>query len=229
MPRMRLLVVDDDPHFRSYVSRGLRESGHECEVASGGVEARALLGTTSQPPFDLVLLDVMMPDMSGWTFIEEIRRRELQIPVIFVTARDAVAERVKGLNLGASDYIIKPFAFAELLARMEAVLRTSHCQTPLRVADLTIDRTRRTVQRAGRTVELSPREFDLLLVLARHPHAVMARDKLLADVWGIAFDPGTNVVDVHIARLRRKLGEPALIHTAPRHGYAFLQPERSGA
>ena len=229
MPRMRLLIVDDDPHFRSYVSQGLRESGHECDVAAGGAEALGLLGTTSQSPFDLILLDVMMPDMSGWTFIEEIRRREQQVPVIFVTARDAVDERVKGLTLGASDYIIKPFAFAELLARMEAVLRTSQSQTPLRVADLTIDRTRRSVQRNGRTVDLSPREFDLLIALARHPHAVLTRDKLLADVWGIAFDPGTNVVDVHIARLRRKLGEPALIHTAPRHGYSFLQPEASEA
>jgi len=167
---MRLLVVDDDPKFRSYISNGLRESGCECATAADGDAAMKMLEAPGAAPFDLILLDVMMPVQNGWDLLHDLRERGRETPVIFVTARDAVEERVKGLKLGADDYIIKPFAFDELLA---------------------------------------------------HHDQVLTRAQLLHEVWGIDFDPETNVVDVHVARLRRKLdrhGKP-LIHTVRGEGY----------
>ena len=170
---------------------------------------------------------VMMPGPSGWDFLAGYREQNGETPVIFVTARHAVADRVKGLRLGADDYIIKPFEFAELLARIEAVVRR-RSPSEIVVGDLRLDLERRIVERAGARIEISPREFDLLLFMARSPGKVLSREELLREVWGIDFDPGTNVVNVQIARLRRKLAfhGPELINTVKGHGYVLAEPER---
>ncbi len=218
---MRILVVDDDAKLRGYVSVGLRESGHACETAADGAEALRVLTRPGAEPFDAILLDVMMPGRDGWELLHDLRAAGRETPVIFVTARDAVQERVKGLQLGADDYIIKPFAFEELLARIEAVVRRRNALGPVEYADLRVDAARRAVWRAGKPVELSPREFDLLRTLLLHREKVVTRTDLLKQVWGIEFDPGTNVVDVHVARLRRKLerqGRP-LVRTVRGEGY----------
>ncbi|MBL8857258.1 MAG: response regulator transcription factor [Planctomycetes bacterium] len=219
---MRLLIIDDDPKFRTYISSGLRESGIECETAADGQAGLDVLAE-SKLPFDLILLDVMMPKREGWEVLSDLREKGRETPVIFVTARDAVEERVKGLQLGADDYIIKPFAFAELLARVEAVVRRRKSMLPIEYADLKLDMANRAVWRGGRALDLSPREFDLLRILTTNHDRVMSRSELLAAVWGIHFDPETNVVDVHIARLRRKLdGEhKPLIHTVRGEGYVL--------
>lgn len=223
---MRLLVIDDDPKFRSYISTGLRESGVECETAEDGAKALELL-ENSDRPFDVILLDVMMPNRDGWEVLHDLRAKGRETPVIFVTARDAVEERVKGLQLGADDYIIKPFAFVELLARVEAVVRRRKSMLPIEYGDLKLDLATRAVWRGGRAIDLSPREFDLLRVLATNHDKVMTRSELLAAVWGIHFDPETNVVDVHIARLRRKLEANArpLIQTVRGEGYVLAARE----
>jgi DNA-binding response OmpR family regulator len=221
---MRLLVVDDDPKFRSYISSGLKESGIECATAADPDEALLTLQQEGRA-FDLILLDVMMPAKSGWDLLFDLREQGRETPVIFVTARDAVEERVKGLKLGADDYVIKPFAFSELLARIEAVIRRRQSLAPVEVFDLRLDLVRRQVTRGGRAIDLSPREFDLLLALVRASGKVLARSELLREVWNIDFDPGTNVVDVHIGRLRRKIdriGSP-LIHTVRGEGYRLSE------
>ena len=218
---MRCLVVDDDPKFRSYISSGLQQSGIECRTASDGAAALAVLESPAEAAFDLILLDVMMPVKSGWELLHELRDKGRETPVIFVTARDAVEERVRGLKLGADDYIIKPFAFEELLARIDAVIRRRQSLPPLRLGDLELDLGRRLARLGGQTIELSPREFDVLRWLVQHPERVVSRSELLREVWGIDFDPETNVVDVHVARLRRKLERTgaAVIQTSRGEGY----------
>ncbi|MBI5432689.1 MAG: response regulator transcription factor [Planctomycetes bacterium] len=219
---MRLLIVDDDPKFRTYISSGLQESGIETATAADGEAALSILKSDPRA-FDLILLDVMMPAKTGWDLLMEIRQQGRETPVIFVTARDSVEERVKGLRLGADDYVIKPFAFNELVARIEAVIRRRKSLAPIEIADLRLDLAKRQVLRSGKPIDLSPREFDLLLALARANGKVLTRADLLRDVWSIDFDPGTNVVDVHIGRLRRKLGREGspLIHTVRGEGYRF--------
>ena len=228
----KLLIVDDDPKFRDYVARGLADSGVESASAADGEAAlAAVLGATGKgaAAFDLILLDVMMPGQSGWDFLTELRGRGVDTPVIFVTARDAVDERIKGLGLGADDYIIKPFAFAELLARIDAVLRRGQRAATLSVGDLRIDLHERRVHRGERWIELSTREFDLLRALAEARGAVCSRPELLERVWGITFDPETNTVDVNVARLRRKLGKDGaeLIQTVVGQGYRLAAPEEA--
>src|SRR5688572_3569075 len=223
---MRLLVVDDDPKFRSYISTGLAESGIDSVTAGDPAAALEVLRNDKQG-FDLILLDVMMPVKTGWDLLIEMRQEGRETPVIFVTARDTVEERIKGLKLGADDYVIKPFAFSELLARIEVAVRRRKALPPIEAYDLRLDLVRRQVTRAGKPLELSPREFDLLLTLVRAGGTVLSRSDLLRNVWGIEFDPGTNVVDVHIGRLRRKLdrhGAP-LIHTVRGEGYRLGNEE----
>jgi DNA-binding response OmpR family regulator len=222
---MRCLVVDDDPKFRSYISSGLQQSGIECRTASDGAAALEVLESPGEAPFDLILLDVMMPVKSGWELLHDLREKGRETPVIFVTARDAVEERVRGLKLGADDYIIKPFAFEELLARIDAVIRRRQSLPPLRLGELELDLGRRLARLGGNTIELSPREFDVLRWLVQHPERVVSRAELLREVWGIDFDPETNVVDVHVARLRRKLDAPgrALIQTVRGEGYRIAE------
>jgi len=219
---MRLLIVDDDAKFRSSMQEGLNENGFSCTTAHDAAQAQLLISRGEE--YDLILLDVMMPMQSGWKFLEWLRSGGDRTPVIFVTGRHSVDERVKGLKLGADDYIIKPFEFPELLARLEAVSRRHHENAQLKIADLSIDLERRLVERGGRRIEMSPREYDLLLSLAKARGKVITRDQLLHEVWGIDFDPGTNVVNVQIARLRRKIdlpGYPNLIHTVVGRGYVL--------
>jgi DNA-binding response OmpR family regulator len=199
---MRILVVDDDPRTRELLTKGLEESGHEPGQAANGEEALDILARGA-PRYDLVLLDVMMPRLDGWQTLERLRKAPTTTPVVMLTARQQLHERVQGLNLGADDYLIKPFAWSELLARIDAVGRRT--QNVLPCGDLEIDVRERTVTCRGMRIELSPREFALLDQLARQPGRVASRKQLLQAVWGINFDPETNVLDVTVSRLRRRL------------------------
>ncbi|MGQ0552912.1 MAG: response regulator transcription factor [Planctomycetota bacterium] len=218
---MKVLIVDDDPKLRAYVTQGLTESGMQAESAPDGETAVTRL---AQEHFDVVLLDVMLPGMHGWDVLESLRSRPNPPAVIFVTARDALEERLRGLRSGGDDYLVKPFAFEELLARIEAVLRRRGASTQHVVGDLIVDLLAGTASRAGRPITLTPTEFSLLKELAREPGAVRSRAELLNAVWGIHFDPGTNVVDVHIRRLRSKIDDPfasPLLQTVRGTGYAL--------
>ncbi len=218
---MKILIVDDDPKLRAYVSRGLTESGYQCETAGDGEAALAQLRSRR---FDLTLLDVMLPGMQGWDVMEALHREGINVPVIWVTARDALEERVRGLHMGGDDYVVKPFVFAELLARIQAVLRRRESSHKRQVGDLEIDPLAGTVRRAGRSLDLTRTEFALLRHLADNAGEPITRTELLKKVWGIDFDPGTNVVDVHIRRLRLKVDEPfdaPLIHTVRGSGYVL--------
>ena len=222
---MKVLLVDDDPKFRGFMQRGLEESGMACLTAADGEEASGLVEGRGLGGVDVVLLDVMLPGSSGWNVLERLRQGGDRTPVIFVTARHAVEERVKGLRLGADDYIIKPFEFSELLARMEAVCRRH--ATTIAVGNLCVDLERRTVECRGVRIELSSREFDLMLALARANGKALSRSELLKQIWGIDFDPGTNMVNVLVARLRRRLDpwSPGLIRTIAGQGYALSKPQ----
>lgn len=225
---MRILIVDDDAKVRAFLTRGLTESGMVCESAPDGSAALARL---REARFDLVLLDVMLPGIQGWDVLSALRAEGRSVPVIWVTARDAVDERIKGLQLGGDDYIVKPFAFAELLARVHAVLRRHRESRPLQVGDLEIDLLAGVVRRAGQVLDLTRTESALLRHLAEHAGRTVTRTELLQSVWGITFDPGTNLVDVHIRRLRGKLDDPfgePLIHTLRGAGYV-LESRGTGA
>lgn len=225
MAPTRILIVDDDPKLQAYLSRGLEESGMSCVTASSAEDASALLPPDdASEPFDLILLDVMMSGRNGWDFLGELRGAGLGTPVIFVSARGSVEERVKGLRLGADDYIVKPFAFEELLARIDAVIRRRQSLPILRRGAAVIDPVHRSVRLAGKPVDLSPKEYALLVALVESAGTTLSRTELLRKVWGIEFDPETNVVDVHIARLRRRLGadHKDQIATIKGEGYRFL-------
>jgi len=228
---LNVLLVDDDPKFRRYMRKGLEESGLRVETVDSGEEADRMLLERGPGAFDLLLLDVMLPQSSGWDLLLTLRRRSDPTPVIFVTARGAVEERVKGLRLGADDYVIKPFEFSELLARIEAVDRRREAASLLTVGALTLDLEHRTVTCRGVRIEMSPREFELLLTLARARGRVLTRGELLKQVWGIDFDPGTNVVNVQVARLRRRLEAwaPDAIRTVVGEGYVLGQVEAETA
>jgi two-component system OmpR family response regulator len=223
---MRVLVVDDDPDFRSFVLAGLRRVGIDCEGASDGLMAKELLDRVGVEPFDLILLDVKMPGQSGWDLLLELRELGRETPVIFLSGLDSVEERVKGLRLGADDYVPKEFDFDELVARIGAVIRRRRSLAPIEYADLKLDLAKRTAWRGGQQIVLSPREFDLLRTLVSRAGQVVSRTDLLREVWSLDIDPQTNVVDVHVARLRRKLdghGVP-LIQTVRGEGYRLAVP-----
>ena len=222
----RILILDDDPELRATLARGLGEAGYECEAVESAAAARAAISRASD--MALILVDVMMPDEDGWQFVQRLRSFGDDTPVIYLTARDAVSERVRGLRLGADDYLIKPFDFSELLARIDAVLRRRRAGRQLRVGKLEIDTERRHVDLEGRRLELSPREYELLDALARARGRVMTRAELLEDVWGIDFETGTNTVDVHVARLRKRLGKDhaRLLQTVVGEGYRLSEPNR---
>ena len=223
---VRILVVDDDPKFRAYVRSGLGGRGIDSEDAQDGGKALEVLAERATGHYDLVLLDVMMPNASGWQVLEEMRARGDETPVIFVTARDAVEERVRGLELGADDYIIKPFDFVELMARIDAVIRRYSQKLFMQCGPLSIDLVQRKVTIGSNDYDLATKEFDLLMALARAGGEVITRTALLKDVWGIEFDPETNLVDVYIARLRRRLRPDgsSLITTVRGEGYALQAP-----
>ena len=223
---VRILVVDDDPKLRKFLREGLADCGIDSAEAADGDAALAALGATGSAAFDLMLLDVMMPGSSGWDVLERLRERDNEIPTIFLTARDAVEDRVRGLELGADDYIIKPFEFTELLARIDAVIRRREAVPSVTVGPMHIDMLQRVVSIEGTAHELSTKEFDLLLALARARGRVLTRVELLKTVWGIEFDPETNMVDVFIARLRRRLQPHGarLIRTVRGEGYHLVDP-----
>jgi two-component system, OmpR family, response regulator len=219
----RILVVEDDDDTRDYLAKALRESGYSVEATASGREGlmHALGGE-----FDVLLLDRMLPDLDGLSLLRSLRAAGTQTPAILLTAMSAIDERVSGLRAGADDYVVKPFSFAELSARLEAILRrpaeTRPEETRLACGDLELDLISRTASRGGRLIELLPREYQMLEYMMRRQGRVVTRTMLLEGVWDYRFDPRTNVIDVHISRLRRKIdgeGEPALIHTVRGSGY----------
>jgi two-component system copper resistance phosphate regulon response regulator CusR len=219
MQKLEVLVVDDDVSLRKFVKAGLEDMGVATETAANADEADEILGT--RPSINLILLDVMMPGRNGWEFLEAIRSAGNTVPVIFLTARQEVEERVRGLKIGADDYIIKPFEFQELLARIEAVTRRQASPTVFTVADLKIDLAERLVARGTESIATTDQEFRLLRVLVQADGEVVSRSDLLKKVWDMDFDPGTNILEVQIARLRRKIDrfDPPLIQTVTGRGY----------
>ena len=222
----RILVVDDDEEIRASLRRGLSLEGYAVSLAAAGEEA--LRQTREQPP-DLVVLDVMMPGLDGLEVARRLRAAEDTLPIILLTARDAVADKVSGLESGADDYLVKPFAFDELLARVRALLRRTRTGEGevYRYADLTIDPATREVRRRERPVELTAREYDLLEFLTRHARQVFSRETIFERVWGSDFMGESNVIDVVVMRLREKLeahGEPRLIQTVRGVGYTLREP-----
>ena len=220
---MRILVVEDEKKTAAYLQKGLTENGFVVDVCAHGIDG---LHAAVAADYDLILLDVMLPGRDGWTILKALRQQDKQTPVLFLTARDAVADRVKGLELGADDYLVKPFAFSELLARMRTILRRGSGRQPevLRVGDLEIDLARHRASRGGQRLDLTPKEFLLLALLARRPGEVLSRTLIAEQVWDMNFDSDTNVVDVHVRRLRAKVDDPCgnkLIHTVRGMGYVL--------
>jgi len=208
---MRVLIVEDDKGITSFLVKGLRAEGYVPIAAESGATAIGLL-TSAVENFDVVLLDLGLPDMTGEEVLRRVRLRDATLPVIILTARDGIGEKVRGLDLGANDYVTKPFAFEELLARMRAALRTSSqpSSNELVVGDLRFDLQTKTARRGGRSIDLAPREWALLELFMRHPDHVLSRTRILSEVWDYDFDPGSNVVDVYVGYLRRKLNLPGL-------------------
>jgi two-component system copper resistance phosphate regulon response regulator CusR len=220
---MRILIVEDEPKTAAYLRKGLSEHGFVVDVAMQGDDGLYLAQTGK---YDLVVLDVMLPQRDGWSVITEMRQNRIDIPVLFLTARDTVQDRVRGLEIGADDYLIKPFAFSELLARVRTILRRRPERQPdiLRVAELEIDLLRLKARRGGMRLELSPKEFALLSLLARRTGEVLSRTLISEQVWDMNFDSDTNVVDVAVRRLRSKVDDPfarKLIHTVRGVGYVL--------
>jgi two-component system copper resistance phosphate regulon response regulator CusR len=220
---MRLLIVEDEPKTGAYLRKGLSEAGFTVDVTRNGEDGLHIAATT---PYDLIILDIMLPKSDGWSVISRLRQRGNQTPVLMVTARVQVQVRVKGLELGADDYLVKPFAFSELLARVRSVLRRGPVRQPdtLRVADLELDFVRMKVSRSGQRLELTPREFALLSLLGRRYGEVLSRTFIAEQIWDMNFDSDSNVVDVHVRRLRSKLDDPfevKLLHTVRGVGYVL--------
>jgi|SRR3972149_1444760 len=218
---MRILIVEDEKKTSAYLKKGLSENGFIVDVADQGEDG---LRCALRIGYDLVILDIMLPKQDGWSVIAEIRRSGKQTPVLFLTARDTVQDRVKGLELGADDYIVKPFAFSELLARVRSILRRGPTRQSeiLRIADLEIDLLRHKAIRGGKRLDLTPKEFSLLSFLVRRTGEVLSRTLIAEQVWDMNFDSDTNVVDVSVRRHRRKVDvsfTKKLIHTIRGVGY----------
>ncbi|WP_420347362.1 winged helix-turn-helix domain-containing protein [Pelagibius sp.] len=223
---MRVLIVEDDKETAGYIAKGLREAGYTAEIAADGKEG--LLRAASED-FDLAIVDRMLPQVDGLAVVETLRGTGSTLPILFLSAMGGVDDRVKGLKAGGDDYLVKPFAFSELQARVEALLRRpagDKVETSLRMADLEMDLLARKVSRSGQPIDLQPREFKILEYLMRHAGQVVTRTMLLENVWNYHFDPQTNVVDVHISRLRQKIDkdfDKALLHTVRGAGYALRE------
>ncbi len=219
---MRILIIEDDVAASAAMCRGLAEAGHECVTADDGLKGA---DAARQGGFDVLVVDRMMPRMDGLTLVELLRREGDQTPVLFLSALGEVDDRVSGLKAGGDDYLVKPYAFPELIARVEALARrrdTGSVQTLLRVGDLEMDLIGRAVRRAGQEIDLQPREFQLLEFLMRHAGQSITRTMLLEKVWEYHFDPQTNVIDVHISRLRGKIDkgfDKAMLQTVRGAGY----------
>jgi len=219
----KLLVVEDEEKTAAYLKKGLSENEFVVDICHDGTEGLYLAGESA---YDLVILDVLLPGRDGWSVLRELRRNGCQTPVLLLSALDSVTDRVKGLGLGADDYLIKPFSFAELLARVRSVLRRGPARQPevIRISDLEIDLPHLKTRRAGQRIDLTPKEFQLLSLLARRPGEVVSRTLIAERVWDMNFDSDTNVVDVHIRRLRAKVDDPfgiKLIHTVRGLGYVL--------
>ena len=221
---MRVLIVEDDQEAASYMAKGLKESGYVVDHVADGREA---LYRVAAETYDAAVVDRMLPGVDGLTIIKTMRSAGNHIPVLILSALGDVDDRVKGLKAGGDDYLVKPYAFAELLARLEALLRRGRSDAPdtmLKVADLEMDLVGRTVRRAGRPIELKPKEFALLEYLMRHAGHVVTRTMLLENVWDYSFDPQTNVIDVHVSRLRHKIDkghDKPLLSTIRGAGYSL--------
>jgi two-component system response regulator MprA len=222
----RLLVVEDDPQVRAMLTRALRYEGFEVAAASGGAEAMAAL-RSSRP--DLLLLDLLLPDADGVELCGRLRDEGDLVPILMLTARDTVSDRVAGFEAGADDYLVKPFSTAELVARVRALLRRARdrpAPSTRRVGDLELDATTHEVRRGGRVLRLTRREFDLLALFLDHPGTVLARERLLTEAWGYHSPVETNAIDVYVGYLRRKLeegGEPRVLHTVRGVGYVLRE------
>ena len=222
---MRILVVDDEPAVRASLERALRLDGYSVELAADGREG---LTRWSQGEPDAVVLDLLMPGVDGLALCRELRARGDRTPVLMLTARDAVSDRVEGLDAGADDYLVKPFALEELQARLRALLRRSEAgaEGVLRFADLSLDTSGYEVERGGRAIELTKTEFELLRLLMEHPRQVLTRSAIFERVWGYDFGPSSNSLQVYVGYLRRKLeagGEPRLLHTVRGVGYVLRE------
>jgi two-component system, OmpR family, response regulator MprA len=218
---MLILLVEDEAPLARLIERVLREEGYQSHVESRA--ETALKAATSEPP-ELVILDLGLPDMDGLALCRRLRDRDLRMPVLMLTARDAVPDRVRGLDAGADDYLVKPFAFEELLARIRALLRRGTQDETIEFADLVIVPSKRTVRRAGRAIELTDQEFRLLELLARHPERVLTRERIIDHVWGYRSSPTSNVVDLYIHYLRQKVDrehDRKLIRTVRAVGYTL--------
>jgi two-component system copper resistance phosphate regulon response regulator CusR len=222
---MRILVIEDEPKSAAFLGRGLAEAGFQVSVSADGEEG---LAKARRREHDVIVLDVGLPGRDGWSVIGELQRDGVPTPVLFLTARDAIGDRVRGLELGAEDYLVKPFAFSELLARIRTILRRGQPRLAetLRIADLTIEFAPQRVMRAGRKLVLTATEFSLLAFLVRHQGEQLSRRLLAAQVWDLHFESATNVVDVGIRRLRAKVDDPfprKLIHTVRGIGYVCAE------
>jgi two-component system OmpR family response regulator len=224
---MKVLLIEDDQETAAYVARGLREHGHVVDLAATGRDGLFL---ATDGGHDVLIVDRMLPGLDGIGLVQALRGTGVKAPVLFLTALGGVGDRVRGLEAGGDDYLVKPFAFAELLARINALARRpplSDAPTMLRAGDLEMDLLKRAVQRAGKAVELQPREFQLLEFLMRNADRVVTRTMLLEQVWDFHFDPRTNIVETHMSRLRAKLsqhGGAELIHTVRGAGYVLRAP-----
>lgn len=224
---MKMLIVEDEPKTGDYLRQGLVEAGFVADLARTGTDGLHLALTGD---YDLLILDVMLPGLNGWQLLETLRRSGNALPVLFLTARDQVEDRVKGLELGADDYLVKPFAFSEFLARVRTLLRRGKSSlepTVLRIADLELDLLRRRVQRGGRRIDLTAKEFALLELLLRRQGEVLPRSLIASQVWDINFDSDSNVIEVAMRRLRAKMDddfEPKLLRTIRGMGYVLEAP-----
>ncbi len=219
---MRILVIEDEPKLADYLKKGLSEQSHVVDLARDGVDG---LHLALEGVYDLIVLDVMLPGVDGFGVLAAVREQK-DTPILMLTARDAVEDRVRGLEGGADDYLVKPFAFSELLARVQALLRRGRSQEPtlLRLANLELDLARRRAQRGGRRLDLTAKEFNLLALLLRRQGQVLSRTTLAEQVWDMNFDSDTNVIDVAVRRLRSKLDDPydtKLLHTVRGMGYVL--------
>ncbi|MEO7937502.1 MAG: heavy metal response regulator transcription factor [Burkholderiaceae bacterium] len=226
---MKILIAEDEPKTGNYLRRGLSEAGYVVDLVDNGLDG---LHLAMDGGYDLIVLDVMLPGMDGWQVLKNLRTGGQETPVLFLTARDHVEDRVKGLELGADDYLVKPFSFSELLARVRTILRRGSKNTEvtiLKAADLELDLLRRRVTRAGKRIDLTAKEFGLLELLLRRQGEVLPRSLIASQVWDMNFDSDTNVIDVAIRRLRAKVDdafEPKLLQTVRGMGYLLEPPER---
>jgi DNA-binding response OmpR family regulator len=228
---LRILYIEDDPTAREYIRKGLSEHGYSIDVAE---DAKSGIDRALSEPFDLLILDVMLPDSDGFEILRTLREKGVHTSVLYLSARGDVADRIRGLNLGADDYLVKPFAFAELLARIQAVARRSLSEPDdgrLSIADLVVDLRRHAVERSGLSVDLTPKEFSLLEYLLRNAGHAVSRAMITEKVWGYGFDTYSNLIDVHINHLRKKIDqdfELKLLHTVKGVGYMLEDRSKAG-